>query len=256
VKPVGGKLDGKVALITGGSRGLGLAMAEAFADQGAQVLIASRKLSACQTAAARIEDSTRRPGAACAFEVDVASWSSCQQLLQRVSDRVGQIDVLVNNAGMSPTYPSVRDVTEQLFDKVIGVNLKGPFALTAAVGTKMVEAGVAGSIINISSIEVLNPQPNAVPYAAAKAGLEALTVGLARVFGPTVRVNAIRCGMFRTDIAASWGDPERVDAFAAKRTALRRVGDPREIVGAALFLAGADSSYCTGSVVTLDGGWR
>lgn len=250
------KLNDRVALITGGSRGLGLAVAEAFADEGATVVLASRKLEACEAAAARINERVGNPTAALPFEVNVADWSSCRRLLERVEERVEHIDILVNNAGMSPAYPSVGDVTEHLFDKVVAVNLKGPFMLTAAVGTRMAASGRSGSIINVSSVEAVDPQPNALPYAAAKAGLETLTMGFARTFGPTVRVNAIRCGMFRTDIAAAWGPAERVDAYAAKTTALRRVAAPDEIVGTALFLATTDSSYCTGSVITLDGGRR
>ena len=126
--------------------------------------------------------------------------------------------MLVNNAGMSPLYPSVDQVSEALFDKVLGVNLKGPFRLTSLVGTRMA-AGAGGSIINISSVEAERPEPSALPYAAAKAGLEALTLGFVRAFGPTVRVNTIRCGMFRTDIAKAWGDPNvgRRDGAATHR---------------------------------------
>jgi NAD(P)-dependent dehydrogenase (short-subunit alcohol dehydrogenase family) len=115
-------------------------------------------------------------------------------------------------------------------------------------------AGAGGSIINISSVEVSDPQPNALPYAAAKAGLEALTVGFARAFGPTVRVNTIRCGMFRTDIAAAWGDPQVIDDYARDHLALGRVGEPEDIVGAAMLLATDDSAYCTGATLCLDGG--
>ena len=164
---------------------------------------------------------------------------------------MGSVDVLVNNAGMSPLYDSVDSVSEELFDKVLAVNLKGPFRLSALVGTRMA-AGAGGSIINISSVGAVHPRPNILPYAAAKAGLNALTEGLARTFGPSVRVNAIMAGTFLTDVSKAWD----MEAFAerAKGFALERGGEPHEIVGAALYLASDLSSYTTGSILTVDGG--
>ena len=171
--------------------------------------------------------------------------------MDRVYDELGHVDVLVNNAGMSPLYGDITDVSEELFDKVIGVNLKGPFRLTALIGTRMA-AGTGGSIINISSTGAVRPRPAILPYAAAKAGLNALTVGFAHTFGPSVRVNAIMAGTFLTDVSKAW-DMEafgkRAEAFAAKRG-----GEPEEIVGAALYLASDASSYTTGSILTVDGG--
>jgi NAD(P)-dependent dehydrogenase (short-subunit alcohol dehydrogenase family) len=228
-------------------------MVLAFAGAGASVVIASRKLDACEALA---EEVTARFGsAALPVAVNVSSWDDCDALVAAAYDRFGRVDVLVNNAGMSPLYPSLEEVSEALYDKVLGVNLKGPFRLTAAIGTRMAESG-GGSIINISSTEATHPEPTALPYAAAKAGLEALALGFMRALGPTVRVNTIRCGMFRTDIAKAWGDPEVVDKLARQRVALGRVGDPPDIVGAALFLATDASAYCTGATITLDGGVR
>jgi NAD(P)-dependent dehydrogenase (short-subunit alcohol dehydrogenase family) len=246
-------LLGKVALVTGGSRGLGREMALAFAEAGASVVIASRKLDAWQSLADEVH--ARYGVDAFAVAANVSRWADCDALAASSYARFGRVDVLVNNAGMSPLYPSVDDVSEELFDKVIGVNLKGPFRLTSLVGTRMA-AGAGGSIINISSVEAERPESTALPYAAAKAGLEALTLGFVRAFGPTVRVNSIRCGMFRTDISKAWGDPAAVDALARQRIALRRVGEPSEIVGAALFLATDASAYCTGATIRLDGGTR
>ena len=166
--------------------------------------------------------------------VHVGRWDTLDGFVERVYGEIGSVDVLVNNAGMSPLYDSVDSVSEELFDKVIGVNLKGPFRLSALVGTRMA-AGAGGSIINISSVGAVHPRPNILPYAAAKAGLNALTEGLARTFGPSVRVNAIMAGTFLTDVSKSWD----VEAFAerAKGFALERGGEPDEIVGAALYLA-------------------
>jgi NAD(P)-dependent dehydrogenase (short-subunit alcohol dehydrogenase family) len=244
-------LLGKVALVTGGSRGLGREMVLAFAAAGASVVIASRKLDSC----AALADEVHERFGADAFPAaaNVSNWDDCDALVAAAYARFGRVDVLVNNAGMSPLYPSVDEVSEALFDKVVGVNFKGPFRLTALIGTRMA-AGDGGSIINVSSVEAERPQSTALPYAAAKAGLEALTLGFVRAFGPTVRVNTIRCGMFRTDISKAWGDPSTVDAMARRRIALQRVGEPSEIVGTALFLATDASAYCTGATIRLDGG--
>ena len=152
---------------------------------------------------------------------------------------------------MSPLYDSVDSVSEELFDKVLAVNLKGPFRLSALIGTRMA-AGDGGSIINISSAGAVHPRPGILPYAAAKAGLNALTVGLAHTFGPSVRVNAIMAGTFLTDVSKAWD----MEAFAerAQGFAMKRGGEPHEIVGAALYLASDLSSYTTGSILTVDGG--
>ena len=143
-------------------------------------------------------------------------------------------------------------MTESLWDKVLAINLKGPFRLSAAIGTRMA-AGDGGSIINISSIAAVRPTPGTIPYAAAKAGLNAMTVGLAKAFGPNVRVNAIQAGPFLTDISKAW-DMDAFKARAATSIALRRGGEPNEIVGAALYFASAASSFCSGAVLALDGG--
>jgi NAD(P)-dependent dehydrogenase (short-subunit alcohol dehydrogenase family) len=249
----GGMLQDKVALVTGGSRGLGREMVLAFAAAGASVVVASRKIDACEALAAEV--STRFGCDALAVAANVSSWDDCDALVAAAYDRFDRVDVLVNNAGMSPLYPSLDHVGEALYDKVLGVNLKGPFRLTSLIGTRMAH-GAGGSVINISSTEAVRPDATALPYAAAKAGLEALTLGFMRAFGPSVRVNTIRCGMFRTDIAKAWGDPAVVDEMARQRVALGRVGEPPDIVGAALFLATDASAYCTGATITLDGGVR
>jgi NAD(P)-dependent dehydrogenase (short-subunit alcohol dehydrogenase family) len=242
-------LTGKVALVTGGSRGLGRAMVAGFARAGADVVIASRNAQACVAYAAEITAETGRR--ALGYGVHVGHWAELDGLVGAVYDEFGHVDVLVNNAGMSPLYDSVDAVSEELFDKVLAVNLKGPFRLAALVGTRMA-AGDGGSIINISSAAAVHPRSDVLPYAAAKAGLNALTAGLARAFGPTVRCNAIMAGTFRTDVSSSW-DPDRF-AERAATFALRRAGEPHEIVGTALYLASDASSYTTGAVITVDGG--
>jgi NAD(P)-dependent dehydrogenase (short-subunit alcohol dehydrogenase family) len=242
-------LSGRVAVVTGGSRGLGREMARAFAQRGANLVIASRKGDACVELAEEIQRQTGREalGVAC----HIGRWDDCQALADRAYERFGKVDVLVNNAGMSPLYPSLAEVSEDLYDKVFGVNLKGPFRLSALIGTRMAE-GDGGSIINVSSIAAVAPGPHELPYAAAKAGLNTITLGMARAFGPRVRVNCIMPGSFMTDITKAWD----LEAFAksAERFALQRGGEPSEVVGAALYLASDASSYTTGAVIKIDGG--
>jgi NAD(P)-dependent dehydrogenase (short-subunit alcohol dehydrogenase family) len=242
-------LEGKVALVTGGSRGLGREMVLAFADAGADVAIASRKLDVCEELADEVR---RRFGRrALAHATHVGRWAEVEDLVEAVYGAWGRVDVLVNNAGMSPLYPSLVEVSEELFDKVVAVNLKGPFRLTALVGKRMA-AGEGGSIVNVSSVAAIRPTPDELPYGAAKAGLDALTVGFAQAYGPTVRVNSIMCGPFFTDIADAWDRDAADKLFAAYP--LGRGGDPREVVGAALYLAGPASSFTTGSILRVDGG--
>jgi NAD(P)-dependent dehydrogenase (short-subunit alcohol dehydrogenase family) len=241
-------LSGRVAVVTGGTRGLGLAIAGAFAGAGAHVVVVSRKGDACDRVAAEIRAAGGR-ATACAGHV--AHWDELEPLVERIYGELGRIDVLVNNAGASPVYDNLTSVSEQLWDKTLAVNLKGPFRLCALVGERMVAAG-GGSIINVSSIGAVRPTRDIVPYAAAKAGLNALTVGLADALGPAVRVNAIMPGPFLTSISEAWD----LDVLAqlTRTFPLRRAGAPDEIVGAALYLAGDASSFTTGTVLTVDGG--
>jgi NAD(P)-dependent dehydrogenase (short-subunit alcohol dehydrogenase family) len=243
-------LTGKVAVVTGGSRGLGRAMSIAFAEHGADVVIASRKLDACEALAAEITERTGRRAMGVAFHA--GKWDDCDTLAAAAYDAFGKIDVLVNNAGMSPRYPSLSGVSEELFDKVIAVNFKGPFRLSAIVGERMA-AGDGGSIINVSSIAAVQPSPAEVPYGGAKAALNAMTIGLSRAFGPKVRANVIMPGPFLTDISKAW-DLEAFQRQAERTIPLQRGGQAEEIVGAALYLASDASSYTTGAVIKVDGG--
>lgn len=242
-------LTGKVALVTGGSRGMGRAMSLAFAAHGADVIVASRKLDACEAVAAEIRAMGRH---AMAVAANVGRWDDCDALVYKAYAQFGKVDVLVNNAGMSLLYQKLSDVTEAMFDKVVGLNLKGPYRLSALVGERMAE-GNGGSIINISSVAAANPAPNAEPYGAAKAGLNNLSRSFAFAFGPKVRVNSIMAGPFLTDIAKAW-DMEQFKKRAEETIALKRGGQAEEIVGAALYFASAASSFTTGSVLRVDGG--
>jgi NAD(P)-dependent dehydrogenase (short-subunit alcohol dehydrogenase family) len=243
-------LSGQVALVTGGSRGLGRQIVLGFAAHGASVVVASRKHEGCEEVAA--EARARHHVDAWAVGANVSHWDQCDELVEQAYRQAGRVDVLVNNAGLSPLYPSLSEISEALYDKVLAVNLKGPFRLSTLIGERMVGAG-SGAIINISSVEAASPSPGALPYAAAKAGLDVLTLGLARAYGPAVRVNGIMAGPFLTDISQAW-DLDAVTAALQQSSALRRAGRPEEIVGAALYLASPAASFTTGSTIRVDGG--
>lgn len=243
-------LTDRVVLITGGSRGLGREMAFAAAHCGADVVIASRNVDNCVTTAKEIEAETGH--SAMPYQVHVGRWDQLDGLVEASYERFGKVDVLINNAGMSPLYDKLTDVTEKLFDAVLNLNLKGPFRLSALVGERMVAAG-RGSIINVSTAGSLRPAPDIVPYASAKAGLNAMTEALAKAFGPDVRVNTLMAGPFLTDVSKAW-NLEGAKGKPFGHLALQRAGDPREIVGAALFLASDASSFTTGSILRTDGG--
>jgi NAD(P)-dependent dehydrogenase (short-subunit alcohol dehydrogenase family) len=239
-------LTGKVALVTGGSRGLGKAICLGLARAGANVIVSSRKLDACQEVACEIEAIGRRALPAAAH---MGRWEDVTRLAEEAYAAFGRVDILVNNAGMSPLAPSSIDTSEELFDKVVGVNFKGPFRLTALIGARMA-AGDGGSIVNISSIGALKPNPSVTPYSGAKAALNAISLAFAQEYAPKVRVNVISPGGFLTDVAKGWATDEEARAV----TALARWGNAEEIVGGVLYLASDASSYTTGANIRIDGG--
>ncbi|MEO0495514.1 MAG: glucose 1-dehydrogenase [Actinomycetota bacterium] len=242
-------LSGRIALITGGGRGLGREMAKAFAEQGADVIIASRKLDVLEQAAAEIAAATGRT--ITPKQCHVGDWDALGVLADEVYEEFGRVDVLVNNAGMSPLYESPSAVTEELWRKVIDVNLTGPWRLSALIGERMKAAG-RGSIINVSSTASLTPSAAELPYGAAKAGINNMTTGLAQAFAPEVRVNCLMPGPFATDISKAW--PPQVFEHFTGVVPLQRAGEPHEIIGAALLLASDAGAYMTGSILRLDGG--
>ncbi|MGA9794613.1 MAG: SDR family oxidoreductase [Rhizomicrobium sp.] len=239
-------LSNKIALVTGGSRGLGREMVLAFAKAGADVVIASRKLDACEAVAREVEALGRR---ALPLAAHVGNWDDNDALAARATEQFGRVDILVNNAGMSPLAPSLAQTSEALFDKVIAVNFKGPFRLSVLLGEKMV-AGDGGVIINLSSTAAFKPEPHTIPYGGAKAAINTMTVALAKTFAPKVRVNCIAPGPFLTDVSTVW----RQNKTYEQSLGLRRFGEPNEIVGTALYLASDASSYVTGQVIRVDGG--
>jgi NAD(P)-dependent dehydrogenase (short-subunit alcohol dehydrogenase family) len=241
-------MSGKVVLITGGSRGIGYELTKAFAEQGADVIIASRKVETCREVAAEVEKMDRR---ALAYGCHVGKWGELDGLVDAAYAEFGKVDVLINNAGMSPVADSSIATPEDLFDKVVDVNFKGPFRLSALVGSRMVKAG-SGSIINVTSTGAIRPLPQFGPYAGAKGALNILTKAHALEFGPAVRVNAIMAGPFWTDVSKSW----REELDKTSDSAVRRIGRPHEAVTTALYLASEHSSYTTGAIIELSGGIR
>ena len=242
-------LEGKVALVTGATRGLGYAIALGLAEAGATVVVSSRKHEACVAAAEAITKATGV--AAVPLALHVGQWETIEPAVAQVVRDLGRLDVLVNNAGIAPLAPSLDAVSEGLFDKTVEVNLKGPFRLMAVAGAHMAAAG-GGSIVNISSIGAVRPSPPEAMYAASKAGLNALTMAFAQEYAPHVRVNCVMPGAFATDMAETWDDE-----FIGKvvdRLPAGRLGRPDEIVGLVVHLAGDAAGYTTGAVIPVDGG--
>jgi NAD(P)-dependent dehydrogenase (short-subunit alcohol dehydrogenase family) len=243
-------LSGKVAVVTGGSRGLGLAIARGLSAAGAAVAVASRKLATCEAVA---EEIVSAGGRASAHAFDAERWADCDRLYAEVAERWGGAQILVNNAGKSPVAPSSVETSEALFDLVVAVNLKSVFRLCALFGAQMRATG-GGAIVNISSTGSLRPDPSFAPYAAAKAGLNLLTGTFAQEYGPQVRVNTVMPGPFHTDATRAWSRSEQFAAVARRTMPLGRAGEPHEIVGAVLFLVSDLASFTTGACVTVDGG--
>jgi NAD(P)-dependent dehydrogenase (short-subunit alcohol dehydrogenase family) len=236
---------GKVALVTGGSRGLGYQMVKAFAQRGADVIIASRKLENCEKVADEVRALGRK---ALAISAHVGKWPECDRLIEEAYAAFGRVDILVNNAGMSPRMPS-HEVTEQLFDSVVNLNFKGPFRLASQVGKRMFD-GEGGCIINVTSSGSLMPLPEVVAYGSSKAALNAMGRSLAWEYAPKVRINTLSPGAFRTDIVEAWPDKGQGPIPIPRGHA----ADPEDIVTAALFLASPHSVNVTASLVRCDGG--
>jgi NAD(P)-dependent dehydrogenase (short-subunit alcohol dehydrogenase family) len=247
---INANLAGKVVLVTGGSRGLGRVIATEFAAAGCDVVVASRKLPACEEVATDLQRSFGRRAVGIACHVGV--WSDCERLVSEVYRVFGRFDVLINNAGVSPAYDrSIDTLSEELFDKIIAVNLKGPFRLCALAGSRMAAHG-GGAIVNISSSAASHPEAAAIPYSAAKAGVNAMTKALAALFGPTVRVNCIQPWGIATDMSRHIM-PDAI-AVLARDHAIKRFARPEEIARAAVFLASEASSFTTGTILRVDGG--
>jgi NAD(P)-dependent dehydrogenase (short-subunit alcohol dehydrogenase family) len=245
-------LTGKVAIVTGSSRGIGRAIAEALADHGAKVVISSRKAEACQEVADAIN--ARHPDAAIVVPASISSKDALQQLVDETRRRLGRIDVLVCNAASNPYYGPMAGISDDQFRKILDNNVVANHWLIQMVAPEMLERG-EGSIIIVSSIGGLKASPVLGAYNISKAADFQLARNLAAEFGSRqVRVNCIAPGLIKTDFArALWENPQTL-AAVTMHTPLQRIGEPEEIAGAAVFLASPASTFMTGQAIVVDGG--
>jgi dehydrogenase/reductase SDR family member 4 len=245
-------LAGKVALVTGGGRGIGKAITRCLAEAGAAVVIASRKLENLQATAAEFAD---LPGKVVPIACHVGRLDQLEALVRETESRLGPIDILVNNSATNIGQGSSLAVTDEMLDKMVEVNVKSALRLVRLTVPKMIERKRGGSVINIASIAGLEPQPGGLLYSFTKAGLIMMTRTWAREFGPAgVRVNAIAPGLIQTDFSEYFWKDERYRAQLESTQPIPRVGQPREIGHAALYLASDESSFVTGQVFVVDGG--
>lgn len=241
----------KVTLVTGGSRGIGRAMAQGFVNRGAKVIIASRDVDSLAKTAAEIGTPDNPVDT---VVCDVSKPEDIQRAVAEVHAKYGRIDVLLSVAGVNIRQPTVKYTPEQ-YDFVLDINLKGAFFVAQEVGKRMLEQG-SGSIINVDSLNTYAPVKNVVPYAVSKAGVLMMTRALAMEWGPKgVRVNTIAPGFILTDLTKKlWSDP-KMQEWGNWNTPLGRLGKPEDLVGAAVFLASEAAAFMTGQVVRVDGGF-
>lgn len=248
-------LTGRTALITGSSKGIGRAIAEQMARHGAQVVISSRKADACEAVTADINAALAdAPGGAVSIPANISDKAALEKLVDETRERLGRIDVLVCNAAVNPYYGPMKDLPDDALDKILAVNIRSNHWLAHLVLPEMVERR-DGAIIVISSIGGLRGSPVLGAYCISKAADLQLVRNLAVEYGPhNVRVNAISPGLVRTDFArALWENPETL-ARRVEHDPLRRIGEPVEIAGAAVYLASAAGSFTTGQNIVVDGG--
>lgn len=246
-------LQGKVALVTGGGRGIGKAIAQRLAAAGADVVIASRKLENLEATA---REFAALPGKTIPIACHVGRKDQLENLVKETEARLGPVDILVNNSATNIGQGHALDTTDEMLDKMIEVNIKSAFRLVQLIVPKMIERKTGGSIINISSIAGLRPQPGGLLYSFTKAGLLMMTRSWAQEFGPfNIRVNAIAPGLVQTDFSEFlWKDDSTRRQFE-QCTPLGRIGQPEEIAGMALYLASDEASFVTGQVMVVDGGF-
>jgi NAD(P)-dependent dehydrogenase (short-subunit alcohol dehydrogenase family) len=246
-------LTGKVAIVTGSSRGIGKAIAEALAQQGAKVVISSRKQDACEEVAQAI-NAAHGDGRAVPIAASISDKAALQQLVERTMEAFGRIDVLVCNAASNPYYGPMAGISDEQFRKILDNNVLSNHWLVQMVAPQMLERG-EGSIVIVSSIGGMSSSTTIGAYNISKAADFQLARNLAAEFGPKgVRVNCIAPGLVRTDFAkALWENPETLKAVT-RGTPMRRIGEPHEIAGAAVFLASPASTFMTGQTIVVDGG--
>ncbi len=243
------RLQNKVAIITGGSRGIGFATVERFLQEGARVILTASSQATADKAVAKLLE--KDPAAKVSgIAPDLSSLAAVQEAFRAVAEQYGSIDILVNNAGVSESTPFA-DYTEELFDKVMDLNVKGVFNATRAASEQMVAQG-SGVILNTSSMVSLTGQPSGFAYPASKFAVNGLTVSLARELGPKgIRVNAVAPGITETDMMKAV--PKEVIEPMIARIPLRRLGQPEDIANAFVFLASQEASYITGVILSVDG---
>jgi NAD(P)-dependent dehydrogenase (short-subunit alcohol dehydrogenase family) len=245
-------LTGKVAVVTGGGRGIGKAIARRLAEAGASVVIASRKLENLQATATEFAS---LPGKVVPIPCHVGRADQLENLVRETETRLGPIDILVNNSATNIGQGPALDVTDEMLDKMIEVNIKSAVRLIRLTVPRMIERQRGGSIINVASIAGLRPQPGGLLYSFTKAGLIMMTRSWAREFGSHgVRFNAIAPGLIQTDFSEYFWKDERHRAHVETTQPIRRIGQPDEIGYAALYLASDEASFVTGQVFVLDGG--
>lgn len=245
-------LNGKVALVSGGGRGIGKSLALGLARNGADLVVVGRTLEPLEALIDEVQKIGRR---ACAIKADIADCESLENVVAEAVERMGRLDVLVNNAAAGSELRRSEEVTPQEFDDLVRVNLKGTFFLTTSAARRMIDSG-GGSIVNISSIVARVASPRAAVYGAMKAGVESLTRTLAVEWARYgVRVNAVAPGYVATDLTATSHMSEELLSYVRAGTPMRRMADPDEIVGAVVYLASNASSFQTGSTIVVDGGW-
>lgn len=244
-------LKGKVVVVTGSSRGIGRAIAEVFARQGARVVVSSRTTEACAPVAEAIRNAG---GDALVVPCHIGKKQDLRQLVDKTIETWGRIDVLICNAAINPVYGPMSDLTDEAFDKIMGTNVRSTWQLCEMVLPGMAANG-GGAVVILSSIAGLRGNAVIGAYGMSKAAEAALARNLAVEWGPkNIRVNALAPGLVKTDFArALWEDPERL-ARAENQTPLRRIGTPEDIAGVALFLATDASAYVTGQTIVADGG--
>jgi NAD(P)-dependent dehydrogenase (short-subunit alcohol dehydrogenase family) len=245
-------LTGRVALVTGASRGIGEAIAKAYAARGARVIVSSRKQDGCEAVAAAI---VAAGGDAVAMACHIGDMEALERLFAAVGERYGRLDVLVNNAATNPYYGHVLDTDLGAFQKTVDVNIRGYF-FASVLGGRMMRSGGGGSIINIASVNAIRPGPLQGIYSVTKGAVLNMTKAFARECGPEgIRCNAILPGLIRTKFAGALISDEQQLQHYVGNNPLRRVGEPRDIAGAAVFLASDASSYVTGEFLVVDGGF-